>query len=71
MASKPATPAGGIIKADEAYPLDYVKQDLNLGAAALRTARRNGLKVKKIGRKSYVMGKDLLQYLDEHATTVA
>ena len=70
MASEPATPPGGVIKADEAYPLEYVKQGFSLGATALRTARRKGLKVKKIGRKSYVMGKDLLHYLDTVAVIV-
>ena len=73
MATQPAQPAapGGVISADEAYSLDNLKQDFSLGTAAIRTARKKGLPVKKIGRKSYVMGKDLLQYLDEHATTVA
>ena len=56
---------GGVIKADEAYSLAYVKQWLSLGTAALRTARRRGLKVRRVGRKSFVLGKDLMIYLEE------
>lgn len=60
----------GVIRADAAYSLEQVKARLGLGTAALRTARRKGLAVRRIGRKSFVLGRDLLQYLDEHAVVV-
>jgi len=64
-------PPGGVISADHAYSLEQVKSRLGLGTAAIRTARRKGLIVRKIGRRSFVMGRDLLQYLDEHAKIVS
>lgn len=63
-------PPGGVISVDHAYSLEQVRDRLGLGTAALRTARRKGLIVRRIGRRSFVMGRDLLQYLDEHATIV-
>ena len=61
---------GGVISADAAYSLDQIKERLGLGTAALRTARRKGLIVRRIGRRSFVMGRDLLDFLDNHATIV-
>jgi hypothetical protein len=64
------TPHDGVeIKADSAYDLASVKR-LGLGVAALRTARRRGLVVRRIGRRSFVMGRDLLAYLDQHSVIV-
>jgi hypothetical protein len=57
------------IRADVAYDLAQVKK-LGLGTAALRTARRRGLVVRRIGRRSFVLGRDLLAYLEAHATIV-
>lgn len=57
------------IRSDAAYDLATVKK-LGLGTAALRTARRKGLTVRRIGRRSFVLGRDLLAYLDEHAAVV-
>lgn len=70
MASEPATPPGGVVSANCAYSLEQVKARLGLGTAALRTARRRGLTVRRVGRRSFVLGKDLLTYLEEHATIV-
>ena len=67
MASQPAQLPNsvGVISANAAYSLDQVKARLGLGTAALRTARRKGLIVRRVGRKSFVLGKDLLNYLEE------
>ncbi len=72
MANQPSEqPApGGVISADHTHSLEQVKFRLGLGTATLRTARRKGLIVRRIGRRSFVMGRDLLQYLDDHATIV-
>ncbi len=61
---------GGVISADAAYSLEQVKFRLGLGTAALRTARRKGLVVRRIGRRSFVMGRDLLEFLDNCAKVV-
>jgi hypothetical protein len=60
----------GVIRADCAYSLDQVKNRLGLGTAAIRTARRKGLTVRRVGRKSFVLGADLLTYIQEHANIV-
>jgi dienelactone hydrolase len=57
-----ATAKPGEIRADSLYTLDEARQRTGLGQAALRTARRNGLKVKRIGRRGYVFGADLIEY---------
>ena len=54
----------GEISADSIYTLDEIELRLGLGQAAMRTARRAGLKVRKIGRRRYVLGKDLLAYVE-------
>ncbi len=52
------------ILAPAAYPLESLKKDYGLGVAALRTARRKGLIVRRIGRRSFVLGSDLLKYIE-------
>lgn len=55
----------GEIRSDALYTLDEIKQRMGLGQAALRTARRNGLAVKRIGRRGFVFGRDLIEYFDK------
>jgi len=52
----------GEIHADGMYTLAEIRARLGLGTYALREARRHGLPVRKIGRRSYVLGKDILNY---------
>ena len=56
--------APGLVSADCLYTLGEVQRRLKLGQAAMRTARRAGLKVRKIGSRRYVLGRDLLEYVD-------
>lgn len=60
----------GVLHADVAYSLAQVKSRFGLGTAALRTARRRGLLVRRVGRRSFVLGRDLITYLEQHATVV-
>ena len=60
----------GVIRADCAYDLSQVRTRLGLGTAAIRTARRKGLVVRRVGRKSFILGRDIIAYLDEHAAIV-
>lgn len=57
------------IRSDAIYDLPSLKQK-GWGTAALRTARRNGLIVRRSGRKSWVFGSDLIDYLKNSATVV-
>ena len=56
-ASKANTGDGhGEIRADTLYALPTFMLKSGLGQAAMRTARRNGLRVRRIGRRAYVLG---------------
>ena len=55
----------GEICGNSAYTLDEIKKRLGLGVAAMRTARRRGLKVRRIGRRAFVLGRDILAYLED------
>ena len=60
----------GEIHAHSLYTLDELDSRLGLGKTALREARRQGLKVKLIGRRGYVRGQDLLDWFDSNARTI-
>jgi hypothetical protein len=45
------------------YPLDVFRSLTGLDAWALRTARRNGLKIRRCGRRGYVIGDEWISYL--------
>jgi hypothetical protein len=63
------TRKAGEIIADAIYTLDEVDARLGLGKSALRTARRQGLTVKRIGRRGYVLGRDVIEWFERSAKT--
>ncbi len=64
-----AASSTGRVSADELYTLPEIKARLGLGVSALRTARRRGLKVRRIGRLGFVLGKDLIAYVEQAGAT--
>ncbi|HBO43750.1 MAG TPA: hypothetical protein DD670_07430 [Planctomycetaceae bacterium] len=52
----------GEIRSDALYTLDEIRRRLGLGSHAVREARRRGLPVRKIGRKCFVLGRDILDF---------
>jgi hypothetical protein len=56
-------PAPGEILAGAAYTLPELRRRLGLGKAALRQARRSGLKIRRVGIRSFVLGSDVLEWL--------
>jgi len=56
----------GTIQADELLPLEVVKDRLGLGTWAMRKARQKGLRVRKIGRRGFVLGSDLIHFVREN-----
>lgn len=44
------------------YPLQVFGEYTGLSTAALRTARRGGLRVLRIGNRGYVLGSDFIDY---------
>lgn len=57
-------PRLGIIRAGESYPLSIFSRLAGLGPAALRSARRQGLRVCQGGGRRWVLGRDWIDYLD-------
>ena len=59
----PRPDAPGHITGDALYTLDEIRERLRLGDHAMRQARRAGLKVRRIGRRGYVLGSDVIEFI--------
>jgi len=57
----------GTIRADEAYTLVEFSRRTGLKDWAIRSARKHGLRVTKIGNRSFVKGGDFIDYIDRAA----
>ena len=53
------------IRPDCLYPLPEFKRRTGLGTHAMRTARRNGLLVRRVGGRAFILGKDFIEHLEE------
>ena len=53
------------ISPDIMYRLEEAKRVMGWGNHAMRSARRNGLIVKYAGRRAYVHGKHLIEYIEQ------
>ena len=53
----------GVIRSEDIYPLTVFYKLSGLGAHAVRQARRNGLRVREVGNRSYILGNDFYQFL--------
>jgi hypothetical protein len=62
-----AAPTHGEIRADAVYPLPDFQRLTGLGPKAVRAAKRDGLSVVRVGRRSYVRGISFLEYLERKA----
>lgn len=49
------------------YPQPDLSARSGMGVGALRTARRNGLKVLYIAGRAYIMGRDFIAYIEANA----
>lgn len=58
------------IRIDEIYPLAEFRKRTGLGRAAIRSARRKGLRISKHGRNRYVSGLDWAEFLRMSPVTV-
>jgi hypothetical protein len=61
IGSPPYVP--GAIVSDALYRLDEAAARLGWGGHALRAARRRGLKIHRCGKRGYVAGRDLLDFI--------
>jgi hypothetical protein len=53
----------GVVNRDGIYTLAAVADRLGVGEAWLRTARGKGLPVRRIGRRAFVLGSELHEFL--------
>lgn len=53
----------GAIEAETVYPLSVFSRLVGLDENAMRQARRRGLKVRRVGRRGYVVGRDWLDFV--------
>jgi hypothetical protein len=53
----------GLIDRDAAYTLSEFQQRFSLGKAAWRTARAEGLPVRGVGRRKFILGADVISWL--------
>ena len=53
----------GVVDAHAIYTLEEIRARLGLGKQAWRTARRQGLPVRRVGRRGYVRGSDVIDWL--------
>ena len=58
--------SAGSISRNELLTLDEVQRRLGIGSAAMRSARRDGLPVRYVGRRGFVSGDDLIQWVKSH-----
>jgi len=63
MATK-STDIPGQIGASDLYTIAEVKRRLGLSSWEMWRARRNGLKVYKISRHRYILGKDYIAFVE-------
>ncbi len=62
--AKEATEIPGQIGASDLYTIAEFKRRLGLSSMAMWRARRRGLKVYKISRQQYVLGKDYIAFVE-------
>ena len=58
-----SSPLQGVIEATATYSLPVFQSITQLGDSAMRQARRKGLAVRKVGRRSFVYGQDFNDFL--------
>jgi hypothetical protein len=58
------------IDANSIYPLPDFMRRTGLAKAAVRAMRRTGLVVRRIGRRSYVWGRDFQNWVENQAEIV-
>jgi len=55
----------GEIQPETLYPLSVFKAVSGLKSTALRTARQNGLPVRYLGGRAFILGGDFIQHVSE------
>lgn len=61
----------GEIRDDSSYTLAEFERITGQGRAAIRAARRRGLKVRRVGRTNFILGREWNEYLATHGEIVS
>lgn len=69
MPNATAEPAGAVTR-DEVLSLAEFSKRTGMGPAAIRNASRRGLIVRRVGKRSFILGRDFLDYVAEHGRPV-
>jgi hypothetical protein len=59
-----APTAPGVIEAAAVYTLSEFAARMNMTRSAMREARRLGLKVRRIGKRAFVLGRDAIEFIE-------
>lgn len=65
-----SSPVAGSVRSDEVLTIGALETRFGWGVHALRSARRNGLKVRRVGKRSFVLGADVLQFIERQGRIV-
>ena len=52
---------------EKLYPIQEFERITGLTKSALRSARRNGLSVRYLGKRGYILGKDFISHVEAKA----
>lgn len=61
--AEPSATTAGVISVTEIYAIEEAKRRLGWSDAALRAAKRRGLKLLRSGKRRYVTGQEILRFL--------
>lgn len=60
----------GSIRGGEVYSLPEFMKRTGMGVAAMRSARRRGLKVHRNGKRSWIFGADFIAFIEQQGRLV-
>ena len=69
MATATASTNEGVIIPDRLYTFQAFQRTTGVGKAGLREARKQGLQVRYFGRKGYVLGADIIEFIKTNGST--
>lgn len=55
----------GVIRPDHLYTFAAFQKTTGIGKAGIREARKNGLRVRYLGRQGYILGSDIIAHVME------
>ncbi len=66
---RPAGGSPGVVTPSDLYRVDELRARLGWSESAYQSARKQGLKIFRAGKRSYVRGSDAIAYVTKEATS--